>query len=77
MSLWTELRLPTEREPLVGPTILPGYMRHAERTEPQELLATMASHFALTGQIVATPVIWATAQVHALLLVTRNTKDFP
>jgi predicted nucleic acid-binding protein len=22
-------------------------------------------------------VIWATAQVHALLLVTRNTKDFP
>jgi hypothetical protein len=52
-------------------------MRHAERTEPQELLATMASHFALTGQIVATPVIWATAQVHALLLVTRNTKDFP
>jgi hypothetical protein len=22
-------------------------------------------------------VIWATAQVHALLLVTRNIKDFP
>jgi len=22
-------------------------------------------------------VIWATAQAHAMLLVTRNTKDFP
>jgi predicted nucleic acid-binding protein len=22
-------------------------------------------------------VIWATAQVHAMLLVTRNTRDFP
>ena len=27
-------------------------MRHAEKTPPQELLATMAGYFALTGQIV-------------------------
>src|SRR6266545_8384502 len=52
MSFWTELRMPTERELLVGFYDLAGYMRHAEKTEPQELLATMAGYFALTGQIV-------------------------
>ena len=52
MSFWTQLRLPTERELLVGFYDLAGYTRHAEKTEPQELLATMASFFARTGQIV-------------------------
>ena len=52
MSFWTELRMPTERELLVGFYDLAGYMRHAEKTEPQELLATMAGYFARTGQIV-------------------------
>jgi class 3 adenylate cyclase len=53
MSFWTELRMPTEQELLVGFYDLAGYMRHAEKTEPQELLATMAGYFALTGQIVS------------------------
>jgi hypothetical protein len=35
MSFWTELRMPTERERLVGFYDLAGYMRHAEKTEPQ------------------------------------------
>ena len=52
MSFWTELRIPTERELLVGFYDLAGYMHHAEKTPPQELLATMAGYFALTGQIV-------------------------
>lgn len=52
MSFWTELRMPTEWELLVGFYDLAGYMRHAEKTPPQELLATMAAYFALTGQIV-------------------------
>ena len=52
MSFWTELRMPTERELVVGFYDLAGYMRHAEKTEPQGLLATMAGYFALTGQIV-------------------------
>ena len=52
MSFWTQLRLPTERELLVGFYDLAGYMRHAEKTPPQELLATMAGYFARTGQIV-------------------------
>ncbi len=53
MSFWTELRMPTEHELLVGFYDLAGYVRHAERTEPQELLAMMAGYFALTGQIVS------------------------
>src|ERR1044071_2368518 len=53
MSFWTELRMPTERELLVGFYDLAGYMRHAEKTEPQELLSTMAGYFALSGQIVS------------------------
>lgn len=52
MSFWTELRMPAERELLVGFYDLAGYMRHAQNTEPQELLATMAGYFALTGRIV-------------------------
>jgi class 3 adenylate cyclase len=53
MSFWTELRMPTERELLVGFYDLAGYMRHAEKTQPRELLAMMAGYFALTGQIVS------------------------
>lgn len=52
MSFWTELRMPAERELLVGFYDLAGYMRHAEKTEPQELLAMMAGYFGLTGKIV-------------------------
>ena len=52
MSFWTQLRMPTERELLVGFYDLAGYMRHAEKTLPQDLLATMAGYFARTGQIV-------------------------
>ena len=52
MSFWTQLRMPTERELLVGFYDLAGYMRHAEKTRPQDLLATMAGYFARTGQIV-------------------------
>src|SRR5262245_17667070 len=53
MSFWTELRMPAERELLVGFYDLAGYMRHAEKTEPHELLATMTGYFTLTGQIVS------------------------
>lgn len=52
MSFWTDLRLPTEQELLIGFYDLSGYMRHAENAEPQQLLATMSGYFALTGQIV-------------------------
>ena len=52
MSYWTELRMPTERELLVGFYDLAGYMRYSERTQPQELLVTMAGYFALTGRLV-------------------------
>ena len=52
MSFWTQLRMPTERELLVGFYDLAGHMRHAEKTPPQDLLATMAGYFARTGQIV-------------------------
>jgi hypothetical protein len=36
MSFWTQLRIPTERELLVGFYDLAGYMRHAEKTPPQD-----------------------------------------
>jgi len=32
MSFWTQLRMPTERELLVGFYDLAGYMRHHRRT---------------------------------------------
>jgi class 3 adenylate cyclase len=51
MSLWTELRVPTERELLVGFYDLVGYMRYAEKAEPPRLLDLMAGYFALTGRI--------------------------
>ena len=51
MSYWTELRLPTERELLVGFYDLTGYTRYAEKTEAGEVLAAMTGYFALTGRI--------------------------
>jgi class 3 adenylate cyclase len=51
MSFWTELRVPTERELLVGFYDLTGYMRYAEKAEPLGLLDLMAGYFAQTGQI--------------------------
>ena len=53
MSFWTELRMPTEYELLVGFYDLSGYMRHAEKTEPRQLLDMMSGYFALTGQILS------------------------
>ena len=52
MSFWTDLRMPTEQELLIGFYDLSGYTRYAEHTEPQRLLDVMAGYFALTGQIV-------------------------
>lgn len=52
MSFWTELRLPTERELVVGFYDLTGYMRFANQQEPQDLLALMSGYFAFTGRIV-------------------------
>ncbi len=51
MSFWTELRVPTEQELLIGFYDLSGYRRYAETAEPQRLLSTMSGYFALTGQI--------------------------
>jgi class 3 adenylate cyclase len=51
MSFWTDLRVPTEHELLVGFFDLTGYMRQAEKTEPRQLLDIMSGYFALTGQI--------------------------
>ena len=51
MSHWSELRLPTECELLVGFYDLTGYMGYAERTEPRQLLNTMTGYFALSGSI--------------------------
>jgi class 3 adenylate cyclase len=52
MSFWTELRVPTEQELLVGFYDLRGYMRYAETAEPRQLLDTMAGYFAVTGEII-------------------------
>jgi class 3 adenylate cyclase len=52
MSFWTELRVPTEHELLIGFYDLSGYTRYADHTEPQQMLSTMSGYFALTGQIV-------------------------
>jgi predicted nucleic acid-binding protein len=43
-----------------------------------ERIAERAVHLRRNNRIkLPDAVIWATAQVHAMLLVTRNTKDFP
>ena len=52
-SYWTDLRLPAERDLLVGFYDLAGYMRYADKAEPRPLLDLMSGYFALTGQIVA------------------------
>jgi adenylate cyclase len=51
MSFWTDLRVPTEHELLVGFYDLSGYTRFIEHTEPRQVLETMAGYFALTGKI--------------------------
>ncbi|MGD9879635.1 MAG: adenylate/guanylate cyclase domain-containing protein [Reyranella sp.] len=53
MSFWTDLRLPSEHELLVGFYDVRGYMRYAEATEPRPLLDLMTGYFACTGKIVA------------------------
>ena len=52
MSFWTDLPVPTECELVIGFYDLTSFMRHADKTEPRELLDTMAGYFALTGGIV-------------------------
>jgi class 3 adenylate cyclase len=51
MSFWTELRMPAERELLVGFYDLSGYTRFAESTKPHRLLEVMSGYFTLTGRI--------------------------
>jgi class 3 adenylate cyclase len=51
MSFWSELRVPTEHELLIGFYDLTGYMRYSEKAEPRQLLDLMAGYFRLTGQI--------------------------
>jgi class 3 adenylate cyclase len=53
MFFWTELRVPTEHELLIGFYDLTGYMRYADKAEPRPLLDLMAGYFHLTGQILA------------------------
>lgn len=52
MSYWTDLRLPSEQELLIGFYDLRGYMRYAEATEPRHLLDIMSGYFTVTGQII-------------------------
>jgi class 3 adenylate cyclase len=52
MSFWTDLRVPTEQELLIGFYDLRGYMRYAETAEPRQLLDIMSGYFAVTGQII-------------------------
>lgn len=52
MSFWTDLRVPTEQELVIGFYDLRGYMRYAETTEPRQLLDIMSGYFGLTGQII-------------------------
>lgn len=52
MSFWTELRMPTEQELLIGFYDLAGYMRYADSAEPKRLLGTMSGYFSLTGRII-------------------------
>jgi class 3 adenylate cyclase len=53
MSFWTELRMPAERELLIGFYDLTGYSRFIETAEPPKLLEVMSGYFALTGRILA------------------------
>ena len=50
MSFWTDLRMPTEQELLIGFYDLSGYMRYAEHTEPQRLLDVMAGYSPSPGK---------------------------
>ena len=52
MSFWTDLRLPCERELLIGFYDLTGFSRLIEATEPIPLLEMMSGYFALTGKII-------------------------
>ena len=52
MSYWTELRLPTERELVVGIYDLTGYTVYCERTAPSRALDVMARYCSLAGDII-------------------------
>ena len=53
MSFWTDLRVPTQLELLVGFYDLAGYARHADKIDALELLDMMSGYFALTGRIIS------------------------
>lgn len=52
MSYWTDLRLPTERELVVGMYDLTGYTVYCERTAPSRALDVMARYCSLVGEII-------------------------
>ena len=51
MSYWTQLRLPTERELVVGLYDLRGYTIYCEKTEPMRALDVMARYAELAAAI--------------------------
>jgi len=52
MSYWTDMRLPTERELIVGMYDLRGYTLYCERTEASRALDVMARYCSLAGEII-------------------------
>lgn len=52
MSTWTELRVPTELELVVGLYDLRGYTVYCQRTEPLRALDVMTRYCALAGKII-------------------------
>lgn len=52
MSYWTDLRLPTERDLVVGIYDLIGFAGYCQRTEPTRALDLIARYCALAGGIV-------------------------
>ena len=52
MSFWTDLRLPSEQELLIGFYDLKGYLRQGEARTPLALLELMSGYFALTGRMI-------------------------
>lgn len=53
MANWDSLRLPTERDLLVGFYDLTGYVTYAAKRPPRDVLDVLAGYFRLTGAIIA------------------------
>ncbi len=72
---WMEVMVGTSRD-LEAATR--SFLRSFDILIVDEQTAERAVHLRRTHRIkLPDAVIWATAQVHAMLLVTRNTRDFP